>query len=81
MDNAATLQHYRLEHAKYAYYCDLCVKPITASDLTNLKKHFNAKHPDTKPRDIFGVPSTSMLSPSPLSVKIMQQKKVMKRQS
>lgn len=73
-DNTATLQHYRLVHAKNSYYCDKCTKAITVSDFSNLKRHFNYKHPDYKPSNIFGVSISS--TPLPSSSGNIQKKKV-----
>lgn len=58
-DYTATLQHFRSTHAKNVFYCDLCMVPLTVTELYKLQKHFNDKHPDYKPSNVFGKNSTS----------------------
>lgn len=77
-DYKSTLQHYRLVHAKHKYSCNLCLQIISVSEQHTLKNHFNTKHPEYKPSNIFGYTGTSLPSSiSSSSSEKTQQKKVL----
>lgn len=53
---AMAIDHFKLQHSKNAYFCEICDRPTSAKVPYTLLSHFKKLHPDVEPPDFLKNP-------------------------